>query len=64
MKQITAMTPRERERILRDLEVEHRVAVVEAAKIRREIRRLQEALDAKERRIVEIVDGISILRDP
>lgn len=56
------MSAKERERILRDLEVEHRVVVVEAAKIKRSIRELQGQLQAKERRLREIDDGISILR--
>ncbi|AVR76802.1 hypothetical protein KIY83_gp32 [Mycobacterium phage Fameo] len=56
------LTPRRREDLIRELEIEHRVAVVEAAKISREIRELQAALAAKERRIREIDDGIEILR--
>ncbi|QJD50236.1 hypothetical protein SEA_IWOKEUPLIKEDIS_33 [Mycobacterium phage Iwokeuplikedis] len=56
------LTPRRREELIRELEVEHRVAVVEAAKINREIRELQAALAAKEQRIREIDDGIEILR--
>ncbi|QBJ04834.1 hypothetical protein SEA_ELEPHANTOON_33 [Mycobacterium phage Elephantoon] len=56
------MSSREREQILRDLEVEHRVVVVEAAKIKRSIRELQVQLAAKERRVSEIEDGIAILR--
>ncbi|ASZ72823.1 hypothetical protein SEA_DRAKE55_34 [Mycobacterium phage Drake55] len=56
------LTPRRRDDLIRDLEVEHRVAVVEAAKINRQIRELQAALAAKEQRIREIDDGIDILR--
>ncbi|UJD20962.1 hypothetical protein SEA_HARRYHOUDINI_34 [Mycobacterium phage HarryHoudini] len=56
------LTPRRRDELIRDLEVEHRVAVVEAAKINRQIRELQAALAAKEQRIREIDDGIEILR--
>ncbi|AOZ61273.1 hypothetical protein SEA_DARTHPHADER_33 [Mycobacterium phage DarthPhader] len=62
MKSIAAMSPREREGIIQNLELEHRVAVVDAAKIKREMRRLAATLEAKERRIREIEDGISILR--
>ncbi|QGH78729.1 hypothetical protein SEA_MIKO_35 [Mycobacterium phage Miko] len=62
MKSIAAMSARERERIIQELEIEHRVAIVDAAKIKREIRRLMAALEAKDRRIREIEDGISALR--
>ncbi|AHG24253.1 hypothetical protein KIY80_gp32 [Mycobacterium phage Benvolio] len=62
MKAIDQMTPREREHIIHDLEVEHRVAVVEAAKIKREMRQLAAALESKERRIQEIETGIALLR--
>ncbi|ASR86141.1 hypothetical protein SEA_BOBSWAGET_35 [Mycobacterium phage BobSwaget] len=62
MKSIAAMSAREREHIIQELEIEHRVAIVAAAKIKREIRRLMAALEAKERRIREIEDGIEVLR--
>ncbi|QDF18430.1 hypothetical protein SEA_RACHALY_35 [Mycobacterium Phage Rachaly] len=62
MKSIAAMSAREREHIIQELEIEHRVAIVDAAKIKREIRRLMAALEAKDRRIREIEDGISALR--
>ncbi|ASW31379.1 hypothetical protein SEA_LOKK_35 [Mycobacterium phage Lokk] len=63
MKSIAAMSAREREHIIQELEIEHRVAIVDAAKIKREIRRLMAALEAKDRRIREIEDGIEVLRD-
>ncbi|QGH78034.1 hypothetical protein SEA_LONEWOLF_33 [Mycobacterium phage LoneWolf] len=62
MQRIGDLSTRERERILRDLEIEHRSAVVDAAKIRRSIRDLQGQLQAKEQRVREIEDGIAILR--
>ncbi|QGJ90243.1 hypothetical protein PBI_SHEAKEIRA_33 [Mycobacterium phage SheaKeira] len=62
VKTISQMTHRERESLLRDLEVEHRVAIVEAAKIKRERNRLNAELAAKEQRIQQIEDGIGILR--
>ncbi|QBP31056.1 hypothetical protein SEA_REFUGE_36 [Mycobacterium phage Refuge] len=62
MNKINSLSPRERQEILQNLELEHRVAVVEAAKLKREMRRIVAALEVKERRIREIEDGISILR--
>ncbi|QNJ56982.1 hypothetical protein SEA_BENGIVUITTON_33 [Mycobacterium phage BengiVuitton] len=57
------MSARRREELIHELEVEHRVAVVDAAKLKREIRGLTAALEAKEQRIREIEDGIAVLRD-
>ncbi|QFG11834.1 hypothetical protein SEA_SEMPERFI_34 [Mycobacterium phage SemperFi] len=62
MKSIAAMSARERERIINELEVEHRVAVVDAAKIKRQMRELTAELEAKEKRLREIDDGIAVLR--
>ncbi|QTF81456.1 hypothetical protein SEA_TARSUSIV_32 [Mycobacterium phage TarsusIV] len=62
MKSIAAMTAREREQIIHELEVEHRVAVVDAAKIKRQMRQLTAELEAKEKRLREIEDGIDVLR--
>ncbi|AZV00828.1 hypothetical protein KIY87_gp67 [Mycobacterium phage Malec] len=62
MKRIARMTPREREHLIRELEIEHRVAVVDVVKIKRQIRQLTEELEAKERRVREIDDGIAVLR--
>ncbi|BBC43852.1 hypothetical protein [Mycobacterium phage GS4E] len=60
---LDALSPRRRQELIHDLEVEHRVAVVDAAKLKRDIRECQAALEAKLQRISEIEDGISILRD-
>ncbi|QGJ88786.1 hypothetical protein SEA_YECEY3_34 [Mycobacterium phage Yecey3] len=60
---IATLSRRERDEIARNLEIEHRVAIVDAAKIKRERNRLTSELEAKERRIREIEDGLSILRD-
>ncbi|AFV51158.1 hypothetical protein First_0032 [Mycobacterium phage First] len=62
MKRIANMTEREREALVHELEVEHRVAVVDAARIKRELRELQTALAAKEQRAAEIESGIAALR--
>ncbi|WKW87249.1 hypothetical protein SEA_CHARGERPOWER_34 [Mycobacterium phage Chargerpower] len=62
MKSIAAMSPRERERLINELEIEHRVAIVDAAKIKRQMRQLAAELEAKDRRIREIEDGIEVLR--
>ncbi|AHJ86485.1 hypothetical protein ST20ES_32 [Mycobacterium phage 20ES] len=62
MKRIATMTSREREALIHDLEIEHRAAIVDAARIRREMRELQTALAAKEQRVQEIESGIAALR--
>ncbi|AIW02928.1 hypothetical protein PBI_LARENN_33 [Mycobacterium phage Larenn] len=62
MKRIARMTSREREHLIRELEIEHRVAVADAARIRRQMRELSVELEARERRVREIEDGIEVLR--
>ncbi|AER48221.1 hypothetical protein BLUE7_36 [Mycobacterium phage Blue7] len=63
MKPIDRMSPREREHLIRELEIEHRQAVAGAARIKREIRSLTDLLQQAERRVRELEDGISVLRD-
>ncbi|AVP41880.1 hypothetical protein SEA_JSQUARED_33 [Mycobacterium phage Jsquared] len=62
MKPIADMSPRERELLIHDLEIEHRTAIVDAAKIKRQMRELAAELEAKETRIREVEDGIAVLR--
>lgn len=73
-KPLHALSYQEREALASELEVQHRVAVVDAAKVEREIktlteqfnakiRELQADLGAKRQRVVEIDRGIGVLRD-
>ncbi|ADB93729.1 hypothetical protein REDROCK_36 [Mycobacterium phage RedRock] len=62
MKRIDSMSSREREAIIHDLEIEHRAAIVAAAKTKREIRSLVASLESQENRIREIETGIALLR--
>ncbi|QXO13309.1 hypothetical protein SEA_TROOPER_32 [Mycobacterium phage Trooper] len=62
VKRIARMTSREREHLLRELEIEHRVVICDATKIKRQMRDLAQQLEAKERRVREIEDGIDVLR--
>ncbi|ASR86487.1 hypothetical protein SEA_CHANGELING_35 [Mycobacterium phage Changeling] len=62
MKLIANMTPREREALIHDLEVEHRVEIVAAAKAKRTMREAAAELASHERRITEIETGIALLR--
>ncbi|UJD20872.1 hypothetical protein SEA_ZIMMER_34 [Mycobacterium phage Zimmer] len=62
MKAIDSMTQRERQGIIQTLELEHRVAITEAARIKRTMRQLAAELESKERRIGEIETGIALLR--
>lgn len=56
------MTARERDALVRELEVEHRTAVADAARMKRDMRQMAADLEAKEKHIREVADGISILR--
>lgn len=62
MKLVANLTYRERNHLISELEIEHRVEIVAAAKIQRQIRELSKALEARHERIREIEDGINLLR--
>ncbi|QFG11546.1 hypothetical protein PBI_BOGOSYJAY_33 [Mycobacterium phage BogosyJay] len=62
LKPIGQMTDREKQALIRELEIEHRVAIVEAAKVKRERNRLNAELESREERIREIETGIALLR--
>ncbi|AOT24775.1 hypothetical protein SEA_KOKO_36 [Mycobacterium phage Koko] len=62
MKPIDRMSPREREHLIRELEIEHRQAVGEAARVKREIRSLTAQLEQADRRVRELESGIAALR--
>lgn len=62
MKTIDRMSARERQHLTEELEIEHRVQVVEAAKLSRQMKQLAAQLEAKQDRIQEIETGIALLR--